>query len=431
MAIDLDRLVEAEKGLVSRKLFVDDEIYEWEMERIFARCWLYLGHETQIPKRGDYLTTYMGEDPIIVWRDQHGKIGAFLNSCRHRGMKVCRLEEGNANFFSCPYHGWTYNSEGKLVTVPEYKEGYHEELNREEWGLVPVSRVGTYKGLIFGTFEESGESLEEYLGDMRWYLDLMVDCTDEGLEIVPGTHKWTIPANWKFAADNFVGDSYHVPRTHSSAFELNLFPEHPDVGPQVSPGKGHGLGINVFKLPGGRAKAVNIYPPEILPYVHYLRAHREETARRLGPERDQILQSLLAANGTVFPNFSFLYLPGYLTFRVWHPKGPGKMEVWAWSVVEKGMPKEFKEMASRAYLNQFGPGGIFEQDDAEMWPLCGETAIGRVSRRYALNYQMGLGREERREEMPGRVAKVLSELNQRNFYQRWLEIMKREPLHAR
>ena len=122
--------VDAARGLVSRRIFVDQDIYEQELERVFSRCWLYLGHDTQLPNPGDYFTTYMAEDPILVTRDQSGNIRAFLNSCRHRGMRVCRSDMGNAKAFSCPYHGWTYNNAGQLTGVPRYEAAYFGELDR-------------------------------------------------------------------------------------------------------------------------------------------------------------------------------------------------------------------------------------------------------------------------------------------------------------
>jgi phenylpropionate dioxygenase-like ring-hydroxylating dioxygenase large terminal subunit len=423
IAMEIDRLVQAEKGLVSGRIFADEDIYELELERLFARCWLYLGHETQIPKPGDYITTYMGEDPVILWRDSEGKVGAFLNSCRHRGMRVSRLDEGNANFLTCPYHGWAFSNQGKLVTVPEYREGYLEELNKEEWGLIPVAKVAAYKGLIFGTFDEGAETLDEYLGDIRWYLDLMVDRTDGGLEVLPGVHKWTIPANWKFAADNFVGDSYHVARTHRSAIELGIQPPISNMGHMISPGKGHGYDLNMLQMEGGWRDLAKGIPREVLPYMHYLEEHREEAKRILGRERAWILQNLFAAHSTVFPNLSTLDLPRYLTFRVWHPRGPYHIEVWSWCLVERGMPEKVREMVCRAYLTQFGPAGTFEQDDAELWSQCTETARGWVCRQHPLNYQMGLGHEETHETMPGRMGPALSEINQRGFYRRWAELM--------
>ena len=118
MGIDVAGLVDTRAGLISRRIFIEPEIYERELERIFARCWLFLCHESQIPRPGDFLTTYMGEDPVLVMRDSDGRVGAFLNICRHRGNRLCRADAGNAATFTCAYHGWTYRDDGQLVGVP-------------------------------------------------------------------------------------------------------------------------------------------------------------------------------------------------------------------------------------------------------------------------------------------------------------------------
>ncbi|MEE3142058.1 MAG: Rieske 2Fe-2S domain-containing protein, partial [Chloroflexota bacterium] len=104
MAVDVSRLVDGERGLVSRRIFIEQDIYQLELEQIFARCWLFLCHESQIPKPGDFFSTYMGEDPVLVMRDSGGKINAFLNICRHRGNRLCRADSGNASSFNCAYH---------------------------------------------------------------------------------------------------------------------------------------------------------------------------------------------------------------------------------------------------------------------------------------------------------------------------------------
>ena len=135
MARDLSGLVDSENGLVSRRIFIEPDIYEQELEKIFARSWLYLCHESQIPLPGDFFTTYMGEDPVLVIRDDGGQVRAFLNVCRHRGNRLCRADAGNAASFTCAYHGWTYRNDGRLVGVPYMKEAYHNELDRERWGL--------------------------------------------------------------------------------------------------------------------------------------------------------------------------------------------------------------------------------------------------------------------------------------------------------
>src|SRR6267378_3225333 len=171
MATDTGSLIDADRGLISRRIFIEPEIYEEEQRQIFARCWLFLCHDSQVPLPGDFYTTYMGEDPILVVRDSAGKVGAFLNICRHRGNRLCRAETGNAASFTCAYHG---------------------ELDREHWGLVPVAQLDSYKGLWFATFDPEAPPLREYLGEMTWYLDAFFDRREGGVEVIGGMHKWVM-----------------------------------------------------------------------------------------------------------------------------------------------------------------------------------------------------------------------------------------------
>ena len=141
-------MVDLAAGQISREIFVSDAIYREELERLFARAWLFVGHESQIPNPGDYVVSCMGEESVILCRDRAGEIHVFLNSCRHRGMKVCRYDEGSTTVFTCPYHGWSYSTDGKLVGVPYFREAYRSKLDRSQWGLAEVAQSCNYKGTV-------------------------------------------------------------------------------------------------------------------------------------------------------------------------------------------------------------------------------------------------------------------------------------------
>src|SRR6187551_1855388 len=160
------QMVNTQKGTVDRRIYSDPEIYQIELERIFARAWNFMCHDSQIPNPGDFFMTFIGEDRVIVVRDNEGLPQVLVNSCRHRGNAVCRAEEGHATSFMCTYHGWTYDLKGALVGVPGFKEVYHEELDRESWGLIRAAQVDAYRGFIFATMDPDAVSLPEYLGEV-------------------------------------------------------------------------------------------------------------------------------------------------------------------------------------------------------------------------------------------------------------------------
>src|SRR5437867_3240835 len=208
-------LVDAEKGLVDRRIFSSEDIYRAELEHIFARAWNFMAHESQIPNPGDFFLSYIGEDRVIVVRDKEGGVQVLLNTCRHRGNAVCRAEEGHATSFMCTYHGWTFDLQGKLVGVPGFKDYYHEDLKRDEWGLVKAAQVESYKGFVFATLDPEAPSLNEFLGEVgRISIDLIAERGN--VHVVNGIQKYTIGCNWKLAVDN-LWDYYHVGVSHASS----------------------------------------------------------------------------------------------------------------------------------------------------------------------------------------------------------------------
>ena len=413
MATEVRGLVNSQDGLIDRRIFNDEEIYRQELEQIFARSWLFLCHESQVGQPGDFFSTYMGEDPVLVVRDSTGKIGAFLNVCRHRGNRVCRADAGNASAFVCAYHGWTYGTDGKLIAVPSLKEAYYDELDTSKWGLVPVAKLEMYKGLVFATFDAQAPSLLDYLGEATWYLDNFFDRREGGVEVFGGMFKWTIPCNWKFAAENFGGDAYHVGWNHLSAIR-NSFASSRAIEPQtggsiVAAGPAHMICFGPDDDPS----------PPIPALVQYEAEVKQEIRDRLGPRRD--LLNPFAA--TIFPNFSMLRA-GSRTFRVWHPKGPDKVEVTAWAFCDKTAPAEIKEIIRLGAIRGFSPSGTFEQDDMDNWQECTVTAKGPVSRRIPLNNQMGIGHDSFNEDLMSWTSDFrMSENTHRRFYARWARFM--------
>jgi phenylpropionate dioxygenase-like ring-hydroxylating dioxygenase large terminal subunit len=428
----LSDLVDWERGLISAEIFHDADVFELESQRLFLRSWLFLAHESQLKRPGDFFATYMGSDPVLVVRQGDGSIGAFLNACRHRGMRVCRADAGNAKTFTCSYHGWCYDMSGQLVAVPNLEDAYDGSLDMSSWGLVPVARVESYKGLLFGCFDPSAPPLIDHLGDMSWYLDCLVDRREGGVEVVGGVHKMRFKGNWKLAAEQFVGDNYHAGLTHASAF-MTWRAEGGDrgmpspngeaparEGRQFSSRLGHGT-AGFYLRQRGMASALKARGPDQDTLAQYHADIAEEIEERLGVDR---MRGPMSTAALVFPTFSYLSeIFGNSTIGVWHPKGPDAFEFWRIGLVDAAAPPEVKAAVAR--VMQIWPFGLADADDGENWGGIGANMAGPMVRRQRFNYQMGLGRDRSDDEhFPGRIGPgPIGELPQRGFYRRWLEFL--------
>ncbi len=414
---DFGQFIDRGRGLVNRRIFVDEEIYRLELDRIFGRCWLYLAHESELPKSGDYVNVKMGVESVLVCRDDEGKINALLNNCPHRANTVCRADRGNAKSFACPYHGWTFDTKGRLIGVPALHEVYVTGLDREKWGLVRVPHVASYGGLIFGCLDPEAPSLDEYLGDMRWGLDLLLAQGD--FVAVPGIARWSMEANWKFTSDNAIGDMYHGHWTHRSAI---LAGHAAGTGTLVnrrlrSPS---GPGFTLVAEYGHGLTASYINDAETN-WASPLAAWRKNPAvqQRLGALRGKVNR----ANMLVFPNL--FVNSGSREVMLRNPLGPTKVEIWKTVLVDRNAPPETRRQQIRASNRHFGPAGMFEQDDGENWSQATLGTASRAAQSRGLNYAMAVGGGEfvKDDESPPRIDSLCNEHAQLWMYECWAEYM--------
>ncbi|HLV76431.1 MAG TPA: SRPBCC family protein [Marinobacter sp.] len=401
-------------------IFSDEAIYRKELERIFARCWLFVAHESQIPNTGDYITTTMGEDEVIVVRQKSGEVKVFLNACPHRGNKVCFSESGSTRGFICNYHGWSFNLSGNLIGQHESSVYEDSNFDKSRWGLREVAKVDSWKGLVFATFDPESPSLEEYLGPMTWYMDALFDNQEGGTEFVGGCIRSTYECNWKIAAENFVGDALHAGWTHDSGAKAMLggsVTKISELGESYSVNwNGHGYEFALDTVGNVAAlgeKALN-------KYIYQIKPSAEE---RLGAFRSNMIASVSSC--TIFPNFSFL--PGQNTVRVWQPRGPNKIELYTWVLVNKSAPEDIKEKWRKGAMITFSPTGVFEMDDGENWEYCTKTAKGWVTGQQNLFIGLGMDSLDRDTSLPGNVfSGQLNEANGRAFYQYWRDLLESE-----
>jgi phenylpropionate dioxygenase-like ring-hydroxylating dioxygenase large terminal subunit len=440
-------LQDVRRGRIPAHIYNDRDIFLLERERIFGRAWIFVAHESEIPAPGDYVVRRVVDDSFIVVRDEASAVRVHFNMCLHRGMQICRAEVGNASHFRCPYHGWSYRNDGRLVGLPFHQDAYGGDagLARAEHRLLPPPRVESYNGLIFVSLDAAAPSLRDYLGSIAFYLDYYTRQSSGGVEL-RGPQRWRIKANWKIAAENFAGDMYHTPHTHRSVAEIGLFrettPERRKEGCTYWAGCGGGT---TYKLPAGALE-------ERLGYVGY----PEEMIGRMKETWTSQQQDVIGRDGfmvsaaSVFPNLSFVHnwprdagsesVTPFISLRVWQPVSEAETEVLSWFAVDALAPAEFKARSYAAYLRCFGSSGMFEQDDVENWTSITAMASGSMARRLLLNGRMGLLNDDtdltaplsaERFGGPGVARPGYSEYNQRELLGRWAEYLSPEATATR
>jgi nitrite reductase/ring-hydroxylating ferredoxin subunit len=418
--------IDAARGLVSRDVFVSDEIYRLELLRIFDRQWVFLAHESELPEAGDYVVRQLGSARVIVIRD--GEVRAFLNTCRHRGPALCRTDQGQVRNFVCPYHGWSYRRDGSLITTG-FDRHFPDGTDLSALGLIPVPRLESYKGLVFGCWDPDIVPLEQYLGDFRWYLNAFFARSPGGMQVLAPPHRWRAKANWKFGALNFIGDSQHVLTTHIGPTTLDPL-RKADAG-LFAPGKesvqlitdeGHGCTLTYLKedLP---EKYYQTHPPELDPLYDAM----------LAPKQRAMIRGLRVAVGNVFPNFSFIESSvgigaKAIIIRLWQPVGGTEMEILSWVLAEREASEAYKETALKVGFRMFGIAGVFEQDDLAIWTSSAAASDNSIARHHPYSFQTSLRYRDSPladYQYPGRAWRPIdTEVVQFEFMRHWERVMR-------
>jgi nitrite reductase/ring-hydroxylating ferredoxin subunit len=376
-------------------VYTSPEIFGLEQRRLFHAEWLYVAHETEVAHPGDYKTTFAGTQPVIVARGaDDNRVRVLLNRCRHRGSAVCRDEAGNANYFRCPYHGWTYRNSGELRGIT-YDEGY-VNLDRASLGLVAAPRVDSYAGFIFASFAPEGPTLEDYLGHARPYLEIVADQGADGIRLTAGSHRLQYGANWKLQVENTI-DNYHFGFVHRSFLEV-LADRIGQPPPIV-----HNILTNpewrTIDLGGGHS-------------VH------EFGDPRTGNNQGQLGD--LPFNLIIFPNLCFVGAQ----LRHVLPKAADRTEVRLYPILHEGESDEDNAGILRAHESFYGPSGMGGTDDIEV----AFDRVGDGLKAVEHNWII-MSRGAHREQLQADgtlVGHAADEVPQRAFYRRWKALMEEE-----
>ena len=413
---------------VNSEIYTSPEIFEREMQKIFHATWLYVAHESEVPKAGDFVTRTIGRQPVVVVRGDDGTCRLLMNRCRHRGALICEVERGNQSHFRCFYHGWTYGNTGTLIHIPK-PDGYPDDFPMDEYGLTPAPLVDTYRGFIFGSVNPNVGTLREHLGLAAAKMDYMIDASPTGeLFLDAGTHKTTYRGNWKF-----VGmDGYHPPVVHQSAFEIFRRKAIAEAGGEDS-ASAHAQRKTMNDSPlavsrdlGRGHCMLDVVPHRISEKEHHL------TAMRRQPGGEQYLAAMIAAYGPergsdlvavggdphlgVFPNLQLINQH----VRITVPVSANRTDVYLYAVRLGGVSEEMNEVRLRKHEEFYGAAGMGQPDDTEIFERNTDGLQATV------NPWIELSRGRNREYVDSDgsiVAKISDEVTQRGQMREWARLM--------
>jgi benzoate/toluate 1,2-dioxygenase subunit alpha len=426
-AADVARLIE--EGRVHRRVYTDPELFELEMDRIFGRAWLFVGHTSQVKEPGDYITTDLGRQPVLMVRHRDGTVQVLLNRCTHRGPKVMNERCGSAKRLTCCYHGWTYDTDGRLIGVP-VPEGNAATFDMARYSLARAPRVGEYRGFVFASLAENGPSFEDHIGPMKGNIDDLVDRAPDGeLALDAGVHRYVYNGNWKLQVENVL-DSYHVPFGHASTVNKQ--------GVQFARREGDKAGAAVvevkekktaaswkerksFIVGNGHGWTSNTELADAKRSSPAFDAYKRALADKVGePRAQQILKPRLH-NSLIYPNMSIMGLNIHV--RVIKPIAVDRTEVNIFPVRLVGAP-DLMNWGNIRLLNVTHSAASFVQtDDLESF-VRAQKGLRSVHTDW-VDISRGLGAEDTDPEINATRGLATHEMVVRAQYKAWLGYMQR------
>ena len=408
--VDDDRT--APRFRVNRKAMIDSGVFAQEREKIFNHSWLYLGHETELRKPNDYITRSVGGRPVIFTRDSTGEIRVWINSCPHRGATLCREPNGNGKFMTCMYHGWSFSNRGELVSLPD-DTSYGEGFTRPNLAAPPL--VDSYRGFVFVNFDRDAVGLTTFLAGATEYIDLVADQSLAGMEILAGSHEYSIKANWKLLLENSY-DGYHATSAHQRYLTMvlaargSLDPKALGETRAVDLGNGHAVAAGASSTAGLFGRPLS-------------EAGERERSQRFAAFREAYGDAWVdriqgARNMVIFPNLVIIDLVMGVLIRKLDPISPDYMEVSAWQLVPSDETPELRRQRLDNFLTFWGPGGLATPDDVEALESC--------QRGFASFMELPWSDISRGIDKP--VPTAMDEFQMRTWWRRWNEIMTGEVL---
>jgi benzoate/toluate 1,2-dioxygenase subunit alpha len=424
-ADEIARLVEPDR--VHRRLYTDPDVFDLEMERIFSRAWLFVGHASQAPNPGDFITTELGRQPVIMVRHRDGSIHVLLNRCTHRGAKVVNERRGHAQRLTCCYHGWSYDTDGRLVTVP-VPEGCGAGFDKTAFGLARAPRVGEYRGFVFASLAAAGPSFEDHIGPVKGNIDDLVDRAPDGtLALDAGMHRYIYSGNWKLQVENVL-DSYHVPFGHASTVNKDGVQFARREGDQKGAtvvetakkqtaaawnerksfvsGNGHGWTSNTSLDEGKRSSPA-------------FDEYRSVLAEKLGADRAQQILTPRLHNSLIYPNMSIMGLNIHV--RVIKPLAVDRTEVTIYPIRLAGAPAAMNFGNIRLLNVTHSAASFVQTDDLEAFVRAQKGLQSHMTD--WVDISRGLGDEEPDRERNATRGLATHEMVVRAQYKAWLGYM--------